>query len=148
MRSRQLEGAMFGDKPVLIVEDNVFLAIDLSQAIEELDGTVVGPANRISHALQLLENEEVAAAIVDCHLTDLDVLLLTERLAKRCVPFILYAETDPPAALGRLHPDVPVLRKPILPRAVLDCLLAEMRKVAGEIEQVSQPKLGALPKLV
>jgi DNA-binding response OmpR family regulator len=133
---------MFAHRPVLIVEDNVFLAIDLSQAIEELNGRVVGPTNRIAQALELLENEEVAAAIVDCHLTDVDVVMLTQRLVKRCVPFILYAETDPPEALSKLHPKVPVLLKPILPRAVLDCLFAEMREVAGEIKESSQPKSG------
>jgi CheY-like chemotaxis protein len=122
---------MFNHQPVLIVEDNSFLALDLSQAIEELDGRVVGPAGQVSHALELLDSEDVAAAIVDCHLTDLDVLMLTHRLAERQVPFIIYAETDPPEAVAARHPDVPVLRKPVHPRMVLDRLLAEMGKVTG-----------------
>jgi hypothetical protein len=37
---------MFNDRSVMIVEDNVFLAFDLSQAIEELDGRVIGPTKR------------------------------------------------------------------------------------------------------
>jgi CheY-like chemotaxis protein len=140
---------MFSDKPVLIVEDNVFLAVDLSEAIEELDGRVVGPANRISQALDLLDSEEVSAAIVDGHLTDLDVVMLTCRLTQLGVPFVIQAENDLPETIGFLHPEVPVLRKPIHPRTVLTCLLDEMRKNGGmTVRKITQPKLGLSPKLV
>ena len=124
---------MFDDKPVLIVEDNVFLAVDLSEAIEELDGKVVGPTNRISQALDLLDSEEVGAAIVDGQLTDLDVVMLTSKLTQLRVPFVIQAENELPETVGFLHPEVPVLRKPIQPRAVLTCLLDEIRKASAPI---------------
>jgi CheY-like chemotaxis protein len=140
---------MFSDTPVLIVEDNVFLAVDLSEAVEELEGTVVGPTNRISTALELLDNQQVAAAIVDAHLTDLDVFMLTSRLTQLGVPVVIQAESEIPETVGFLHPEVPVLRKPIQPRAVLTCLLDEMRKNGGlKCEEVSPLKLGRSPKLV
>lgn len=140
---------MFSDKPVLIVEDNVFLSVDLSEAIEEMDGRVVGPTNRVSQALELLDSEEVAAAIVDAHLADLDIFLLTSKLAQLGVPFVIQAESELPVTISFLHPDVPVLRKPVLPGAVLTCLLDEMRKNGGlKPDKVSQPKLGRSPKLV
>jgi DNA-binding response OmpR family regulator len=140
---------MFSDTPVLIVEDNVFLAVDLSEAVEELDGTVVGPTNRISTALELLDSQHVSAAIVDAHLTDLDVFMLTSRLTQLGVPFVLQADSELPKTVEFLHPEVPVLRKPIHPRAVLTCLLGEMRKNGGfkPIETL-QPRLGYPPKLV
>jgi len=119
---------MFSETPVLIVEDNVFLAVDLSEAVEELEGRVVGPTNRISHALELLDSELVSAAIVDAHLTDLDVFMLTSKLRQLGVPFVIQAESELPATVRFLHPEVPVLRKPIHPSAVLVCLLDEMRK--------------------
>lgn len=119
---------MFSEKRVLIVEDNVFLAVDLSEAIEELDGRVVGPTNRISTALELLDSEDVAAAIVDSQLTDLDVFMLTSKLTQLGVPFVLQAESALPATVSFLHPEVPVLRKPVHPGAILTCLLDEMRK--------------------
>lgn len=122
---------MFEDKPVLIVEDNAFLAVDLSEAIEELDGRVVGPTDRIAEALDLLDSEEIAAAIVNGHLADLDVFLLTSRLTQLGVPFVIQAESELPETIGFLHPEVPVLRKPIHPHTVLACLLNEMRKNGG-----------------
>jgi CheY-like chemotaxis protein len=121
---------MFSDTPVLIVEDNAFLAVDLSEAVEELVGRVVGPTNRVSQALELLESENVSAAIVDGHLNDVDVVMLTCKLTQLGVPFVIQAENELPETIGFLHPEVPVLRKPLQPSAVLDCLLGEIRKAA------------------
>ena len=50
---------MFSNTPILIVEDNVFLALDLSQAIEEMNGTIVGPTALVSEALDLLQSRSV-----------------------------------------------------------------------------------------
>ena len=122
---------MFNDRSVMIVEDNIFLAYDLSQAIEELDGRVVGPVDQVFQALELLDNEEVSAAIVDCHLVDQDVAMLTRQLAERQIPFVIYAETELPEGMSEFHPKVPVLRKPVRPQMVLDCLRAEMGKSPG-----------------
>jgi CheY-like chemotaxis protein len=124
---------MFREKLVLIVEDNAFIALDLSQAIEELDGRVAGPTAQVAEAVELLDSEEIAAAIVDCHLKDQDIVGLAGKLAEREVPFILQIETNLPEPMGTLHPDVPVLRKPIQPQTVMECLIAEMHKVAGRI---------------
>ena len=122
---------MFSKKSVLVVEDNAFLALDLSEAIEELDGLVAGPTNRVAHALELLDDGGIAAAIVDCHLVGQDVLMLAGKLAELEVPFVVHFETELPAAMSKLHPEVPKLRKPVLPQSVIDCLLTEMSKVGA-----------------
>jgi len=61
---------MFSGAPILIAEDNLYLALDLSIAIEEMDGRVVGPAPSVADALKFLATHHVAAAIVDCQLID------------------------------------------------------------------------------
>ena len=140
---------MLDEAPILIVEENAFLALDLSEAIEELEGQVVGPTNRIAQALELLESEDVSAAIVDGHLHDIDVVMLTCKLTQLGVPFVIQAESELPKMIGFLHPEVPVLRKPIQPDAVLTCLLNEMRKNGGTaVNKIMQPKLVFSPKLV
>jgi CheY-like chemotaxis protein len=120
---------MFFHAPVLIAEENSYLAIDLSNALEDMDGKVVGPASTLAEALQLLEQNAVAAAIVDCRLGDHDTISLTRILAQRGVPFVIQTSTPAPGAIAALHPDVPVLVKPVQPQALLTCLLDEMRKV-------------------
>ena len=121
---------MLSKKLVLVVEDNAFLALDLSEAVEELDGLVAGPTNRVAHALELLDDGGIAAAIVDCHLEGQDVLMLASKLAELEVPFIVHFETELPLTMIELHPDVPKLRKPIQPQSSMEYLLAEMAKAS------------------
>jgi CheY-like chemotaxis protein len=134
---------LFSDAPVLIAEDNLYLALDLSIAVEEMDGRVVGPASTVSEALSLLAAHEVAAAIVDCQLSGRESTPLARQLAERRVPFVIHTATPVPATIEQFHPLVPILMKPLQPRAVLTCLLDEMRKV-GAIHIA--PKLGHAPK--
>lgn len=119
---------MFSEAPVLIAEDNLYVAIDLSNAIEDMDGRVVGPASTVAEALQLLEKHHVAAAILDCQLGDRDTASLARALAQRDVPFVIHTATPVPSTICTFHPDVPVLLKPVQPHTVLTCLLDEMRK--------------------
>jgi CheY-like chemotaxis protein len=121
---------MFSDAPILIAEDNLYVALDLSNAVEDMDGRVVGPASTVVEALSLLATRAVAAAIVDCQLADRDVAPLARQLAERRVPFIIHTSTPVPRDFGDLHPGVPVLMKPLQSSAVLACLLDEMRKLA------------------
>jgi CheY-like chemotaxis protein len=121
---------MFSAAPVLVAEDSLYIALDLSNAIEDMDGRVVGPASTVAEALQLLEQHYVAAAILDCQLGDHDAAALAHVLAQRRVPFVIHTATPVSTIIGALHPDVPVLLKPVQPLAVLTCLLDEMRKIA------------------
>jgi len=120
---------MFSEAPILIAEDNPYHALDLSNAIKDMQGRVVGPVSTVSEALFLLDMQHVAAAIVDCHLCDRDAAPLAQRLAEKGIPFIIHASMPVPRIIGDLHPDVPVLMKPLQPSAVLTCLLVEMRKL-------------------
>ena len=122
---------MFSEAPILIAEDNLYVALDLSNAIEEMAGRVVGPAATVDEALTLLDTRPVAAAIVDCHLGGDDAMPLARQLAERRVPFVIHTAIPPPPAVGRLQPNVPVLIKPLQSRAVLTCLLDEIRKANG-----------------
>jgi len=119
---------MFATAPILIAEDNLYLALDLSNAIEDLDGRVVGPVSTVSEGLFLLGMQYVAAAIVDCTLADRDAAPLAWQLRERSIPFVIHSAAAVPSVIVEAHPEVPVLTKPLQPSAVLTCLLNEMRK--------------------
>ena len=123
---------MFSEASVLIAEDDLYQALDLSIALEEMQGRVVGPASSVAEALALLATHQIAAAIVDCHLADRDATPLARQLAERGVPFVIHTATPVPAMIGEFHPLVPVLMKPLQPQVILTCLLDEMRK-AGRL---------------
>src|SRR3982750_4439153 len=118
---------MFSEAPILIAEDNLYLALDLSIAVEEQSGRVVGPAASVAEALSLLATNHIAGAIIHSHLADRDATPLARQLAERGVPFVIHAATPIPALMEEFHPLVPVLVKPLQPQAVLICLLDEMR---------------------
>lgn len=117
---------MLSDKPILIVEDNVYLAIDLSNAVESLDGRVVGPVGNVADALSLVEEEAVAAAVLGFELPDGDVIPLARVLIDRRVPFVIHADNAIPEALSMLRPGIPVLIKPIEPRELVSVLANEL----------------------
>jgi CheY-like chemotaxis protein len=121
---------MLSESPILIAEDNLYIALDLSNTIEDMDGRVVGPASTVAEALQLLEQHHVAAAILDCQLGDHDAAPLAHVLAQRRVPFVIHTATPVSATISALHPTVPVLLKPLQPQAVLTCLLDEIRRTS------------------
>ena len=120
---------MLSEAPVLIAEDNLYLSLDLSSAVEEMNGRVIGPASSVTEALTLLARHEVAAAIIDFQLGDQDATVLARHLAERRVPFVIHTASSLPSSVAELHPDVPVLMKPLKPQAILTCLLDAIRKL-------------------
>jgi DNA-binding NtrC family response regulator len=131
---------MFCEAPILIAEDNLYLSLDLSIAVEEMDGRVVGPASSVAEALTLLARNEIAGAIVDFQLADHDASPLARQLAERHVPFVIHTATAIPLLIGQIHPEVPILMKPLQASAVLTCLLGEIRKAqASRLPTAGQP---------
>src|SRR5205809_7516020 len=118
---------MFSEAPILIAEDNLYLSLDLSSAVEEMGGRVIGPASTVPEALTLLAQHEIAAAIIDFQLGDHDAAVLARQLAERRVPFVIHTAFRLPAVVADLHPQVPVLMKPLRPQAILTCLPVVMR---------------------
>jgi DNA-binding response OmpR family regulator len=119
---------MFSEAPILIAEDSLYHALDLSNAIEDKAGRVVGPVSTVAEALFLLDKQHVAGAIVDCELADRDAAPLARRLIEKGVPFVIHTASPLPHVVA-LQPEAPVLMKPLQPEAVLTCLLDEIRRV-------------------
>ena len=123
---------MFEDRPVLIVEDNVYLAMDLAATVEQLDGRVVGPAGTVAEGLALLDSEQVAGAVLDYELPCGDVTPLARALVLRRVPFVIHSSAPVAARMTLLGPAIPVLIKPIDPRDLLAILASELRAADRE----------------
>ena len=103
---------MLADTPVLIVQDNIYLALDLAEAVEQFDGRVVGPAGNHWEALALLEKEHVAAALIDADLAG-DVAPIVLALSEKCIPYVIQTTGTVAPEIAMIEPTVPVLVKPI-----------------------------------
>lgn len=105
--------AIISGGSVLIVEDEALLAFELQLAALDLGGTVVGPAHSLSHALNLVSQEEkIDAAILDVDIGGKDVFPVAHELEKRGVPFVFHTGHGTRDELTRLFPRAIVCPKP------------------------------------
>lgn len=103
---------MLNNALVLIAEDEPFIALDLALAIEDVGGTVVGPAATVEEALALIDGRTVAAAILDVNLGDKDISPVAEILLTLNIPVIFQTGFEVPPGLAARFPDLIVHIKP------------------------------------
>ena len=108
--------------PVLIAEDEMFIAYDIAYGVEEAGGTVVGPASTVEDALALLQTHEVGGAILDVNLLDGDVTPVLQRLVQGGVAVIVNTGTARPWEMEKHYPSVPVFTKPTEPERLAEAL--------------------------
>jgi CheY-like chemotaxis protein len=120
-KERRFEG-----QRVLIVEDNVFAAMELEQALRDLGCEPVGPAARVDEAMRLARVEVLDGALLDVELNGELIFAVAEELERRGVPVIFATGYDNgifPAPFVR-HP---CLRKPYGEEDVRQALEGVMR---------------------
>jgi len=108
--------------PILIVEDEPLIALELQVLVEDAEGQVVGPIGSANAALSLLQTCVVAAAILDVQLTDGDVTPVADALAARGVPVVFQSAVGLPSHLQLRYPNAIVYRKPVSAERLLNTL--------------------------
>ena len=96
---------------VLIVEDEYYLADDLSRSLSQAGAEVVGPVGSIEEADSLVDGGAFDCAVIDMNLRGDFAFALAGRLAAANVPFIVatgYSES----LLADALKDVPRVQKP------------------------------------
>jgi CheY-like chemotaxis protein len=108
-------------KRVLVVEDEVLVALDIAQQIADGGFEVVGPATSIAKAVALIAERGCDVAVLDVNLGDETSEPIAERLRARGTPFVVLTgystEQLPPGFRG-----APVLSKPTFPAVLLAAL--------------------------
>lgn len=120
-------GAPLKGRAILVVEDEFFLADDLTQILTEHGACVVGPVGDVPAGLRLLaeRSRPPDAAIVDIKLRDGNSYRIAEQLSAQSVPFVFATAYDP----GSVRADfrtTPFLMKPVDPRELLTSLVSLM----------------------
>ena len=80
---RRLDG-----KPILIVEDEPLLAIELSGQLKDAGVSVIGPAGNASDALRLIEQYRFDGALLDANLGGHPVDDIAASLKSKNIPFV------------------------------------------------------------
>jgi CheY-like chemotaxis protein len=112
---------------ILIVEDSPVVGPFTADLLQELGCIAIGPAPNLAIGRQLIESEQIDAALVDVHIRGERVFPLCDALAAKNVPFVLtsgYADWNMPEKWQ----DRPRLQKPY---------------TLGEVEKALKTVLGA-----
>lgn len=107
-------------RTVMLVEDEMYLAMMLQDVLEDAGYTVLF-ASRVEQALALAASAAIDAAILDINVDGSEVFPVAEALLARDIPFMFasgYGDQRLPAA----HTSTPTLQKPYRPATVCDLL--------------------------
>lgn len=81
-------------KRVLVVEDDYFIAADLTRALERDEMVVIGPVASVDDANETLSAQMPDAAILDIHLGSATAYQLADRLMGEQVPVLFVTGYD------------------------------------------------------
>ena len=110
------------DHHILIVEDEIFVAMELEDVVRAAGGNVVGPAMTAPEAFALIENRAVTAAILDVRLGVYNTSGIARRLEAAKIPFIFYTGNAADMISSSDWPSAPVVQKPASARDLLAAL--------------------------
>jgi DNA-binding response OmpR family regulator len=118
--------AALGQRRILIVEDELLLAMELSRLLKQEGFMVIGPAKNVAQAMTLLDSQTPEAVILDINLGGEKSTPVAVELRARGIPFIVasgYGEkrADEPALQDAMWFNKPI-RDDRLLRVLADML--------------------------
>jgi PAS domain S-box-containing protein len=97
---------------VLLVEDEVLVAMMMRDILTELGFSVVGPFSRLAEAMVAAVHEEIDAGIIDVNLSGEFVYPVADVLVAREIPFVFVTGYGVESIDGRFG-YVPIVKKPV-----------------------------------
>ena len=98
---------------VLVIEDEYFIADDISRALASLGAEIVGPIGDLEEAQRVLDTgATVDAALLDINIRNEMIFPLARTLRSRNVPFMFVTGYDK-SSLDSEFNDIPVVEKPL-----------------------------------
>lgn len=104
--------ATFAGKRVLIVEDQLLIAMDLERILEDWGAEILATSTSPSEALAVLRRERPDVAVLDVNLGDTTSEPVAAALSSAGVPFIFATGYGDGSAIPEGYESVPVVRKP------------------------------------
>ena len=109
--------------PVLVVEDEFLIALDIVSALEQAGVAVAGPASTVGDALAAIERNQLRGALLDAHLAGESAGRIADALAARGIPFAFvsgYGRESLPAE----HRQARLVKKPFTDKDLLAAIAA------------------------
>lgn len=107
-----------GAARILVVEDEMLVAMSLEMALEGAGFEVVGPFGRLEQALDAARNGQMDAALLDVNVRGEPIFPVADILAARGIPYAFLTGYGREALPDRFC-DSPVLSKPFQPENLM-----------------------------
>ena len=118
---------------ILVAEDEILIALDLTDHLESFGAAVVGPATSVKEAMQLALTGKFDSALLDFNLFDGAVTPLLDVLATRGIPVVIYTGHGVPRELLGRYPRLAVVPKPAPMHRILE-EIAVARERIGDLQ--------------
>jgi CheY-like chemotaxis protein len=126
-----INGSLFGRR-VLVIEDEMIVAMLLEDMLADLGCMVVGPAARVEQALAMIEAfGTLDAAVLDVNLNGQKSYSVADALVARSVPFV-FATGYGLDSLINGYRRVPLLQKPFKLSKLSDALVKLLTQKAQQ----------------
>ena len=138
------ETAVLAGIRVLVVEDNMLIALYIEDVLQDLGCVVVGPVGKLDAAMRMANDEALEAAILDVNIRGGHVYPVAERLRARGIPFALASGYGDWAILQEFR-NQPRLTKPFTTHE-LEALVLSLHRGQGTVEgQGTIERIGTSP---
>jgi len=101
-----------GASRILVVEDEILIAMQIEQALVHAGHVVIGPVARLNEAPEVIANNVFDGAILDINLAGERSFAIADLLVSRRVPFMFCTGFAASSILPDRFSDVPVIIKP------------------------------------
>lgn len=106
-------GEALRGRRVLVIEDELLVAMEFESLLQRQGCAVVGPASTVDRALALLEHDQPDAALLDLNLNGQSATAVAAALKTRGVPFVLVtgyseAQVSEPELQGAARVEKPI----------------------------------------
>ena len=118
---------------MLVVEDEALIAMLVEDMIHDSGGEMVGPAAKLSDAVDLARNAQADVALLDLNLGGALAYPVADVLRQRGVP-IVFTSGYGSAALIQRFQDCPILDKPFDQRSLEQAIGTALRSGAGSTD--------------
>ena len=88
------EDAIERRRSILVVEDELFIGLELKACLEDAGFLVLGPAGSVRDALRVISTQRPDAAVLDVNLGRENVIPVAERLNLLDVPYVIASAGD------------------------------------------------------
>ena len=113
--------ASLAGRRILVVEDELLVAMTLEETLGSERCVIVGPFSRVEAGLKAAREEPLDAGVLDINLAGARVDPIASALAERNIPFVFTTGYDR-SMLPAGHADRPALMKPFTPARLIEAL--------------------------